>query len=68
MIARGSNENLNGLIREFFPKGTSMKHVIQSQATLATQKLNGRPRKRYGYESPRRLFAAMTGRSALSVF
>ena len=62
---RGSNENLNGLLRQFFPKGRSMKHVTQLHATEAARKLNGRPRKRYGYQSPRQLFAAMTGKSKL---
>lgn len=60
---RGSNENLNGLVRQFFPKGRSMRHVTQSQATEAATRLNGRPRKRFGYVAPRRLFAAQTGRS-----
>lgn len=58
---RGSNENLNGLIRQFFPKGQSMIHVTQVQATEAAMRLNGRPRKRFGYEAPRRLFATKTG-------
>jgi IS30 family transposase len=62
---RGSNENLNGLLRQFFPKGRSMKHVTQLQATEAARHLNGRPRKRYGYQSPRLLFATMTGKSRL---
>ena len=62
---RGSNENLNGLLRQFFPKGRSMKHVTQLQATEAARHLNGRPRKRYGYQSPRQLFATMTGKSRL---
>jgi IS30 family transposase len=64
---RGSNENLNGLLRQFFPKGRSMRHVTQSQATDAARRLNGRPRKRFGYEAPRRMFAAMTGRSGLFI-
>jgi IS30 family transposase len=64
---RGSNENLNGLLRQFFPKGRSMKHVTQLQATLAARKLNSRPRKRFGYQSPRQLFASMTGKSALFI-
>ena len=60
---RGSNENLNGLIREFFPKGTSLAHVTQAQATQAAMNLNRRPRKRFGYECPRRVFAQMAGLS-----
>lgn len=60
---RGSNENFNGLLREFFPKGRSLAHVTQQQATEAATRLNGRPRKRYGYEAPRRLFAEKAGKS-----
>lgn len=58
---RGSNENFNGLLREFFPKGKSMAHVTQNQATHVAAILNRRPRKRFGYDSPRSVFAAMTG-------
>lgn len=64
---RGSNENLNGLLRQFFPKGRSLIHVTQRDATEAAARLNGRPRKRYDYEAPRRLFAALTGKSPLFV-
>ena len=64
---RGSNENLNGLIRQFFPKGRSMIHVTQAEATEVAARLNGRPRKRYGYNAPRRLFAAQTGKSPLFI-
>jgi IS30 family transposase len=60
---RGSNENLNGLIREFFPMGVSLAHVTQLHATLAAVDLNRRPRKRFGYECPRSVFAQMTGTS-----
>jgi IS30 family transposase len=60
---RGSNENFNGLVREFFPKGTSLAHVTQNQATHVATVLNRRPRKRLGYECPRAVFAAMSGLS-----
>jgi transposase, IS30 family len=60
---RGSNENFNGLVREFFPKGTSLAHVTQNDATHVATILNRRPRKRLGYECPRVVFAAMTGLS-----
>jgi IS30 family transposase len=58
---RGSNENFNGLIREFFPKGTSLAHVTQADAKRVAIILNSRPRKRFGYDCPRRVFAAKTG-------
>ena len=61
---RGSNENLNGLIREFFPKGVSLAHVTQFQASQAAADLNARPRKRLGYDCPRRVFASLAGTSS----
>jgi len=64
---RGSNENLNGLIRQFFPKGRSLIHVTQLHTTEVATRLNGRSRKRYGYEAPRRLFAERTGLSPFFV-
>jgi IS30 family transposase len=57
---RGANENLNGLIREFFPKGTSLAHVTQAEATKVATVLNGRPRKRLGYDTPRNVLAKLT--------
>jgi IS30 family transposase len=60
---RGSNENLNGLLREFFPKGVSLSQVTQLHATEAAIALNRRPRKRFGYDCPRQLFAAKSGLS-----
>jgi IS30 family transposase len=62
---RGSNENFNGLLRQYFPKGKSLIHVTQADVFEAVRKLNARPRKRYGYKAPRLLFAAMTGRPTL---
>jgi IS30 family transposase len=49
---RGSNENLNGLIRQYLPKKTSMKGVTQSDCDRIAMKLNTRPRKRHGYRTP----------------
>ena len=64
---RGSNENLNGLIREYFPKGRSMAHVSQDDATAAATTLNRRPRKRLRYDCPRNVFAELSGVSAYLV-
>jgi transposase, IS30 family len=58
---RGSNENFNGLVREYFPKGKSLAHVDQLSASLVAISLNRRPRKRLDYQTPARVFAAMTG-------
>ena len=52
---RGTNENLNGLLRQFFPKQMSFTNVTQEQVDLAVNLLNTRPRKRHGYVSPAEL-------------
>ena len=49
---RGTNENTNGLIRQYLPKGKSMANLTQKQCDAIAQKLNTRPRKRYDYETP----------------
>jgi len=49
---RGSNENANGLIRQYLPKGTSMAALSQQQCNAIAQKLNRRPRKRHGFRTP----------------
>lgn len=49
---RGSNENTNGLLRQYFPKGTDLStHTREDLAEVAAE-LNNRPRKRYGFDSP----------------
>ena len=52
---RGTNENFNGLLRQFFPKGSSFANVTKEQVDLAVNLLNTRPRKRHGYQSPAEL-------------
>ena len=49
---RGSNENANGLIRQYQPKGTSMAGLSQQQCNAIARKLNRRPRKRHGFMTP----------------
>jgi IS30 family transposase len=49
---RGTNENTNGLIRQFFPKGTNFKKVTVEEVKYVQNLLNGRPRKVIGYKTP----------------
>jgi IS30 family transposase len=55
---RGTNENTNGLIRQYLPKRTSMAQVTQHDCNAIAKKLNNRPRKRYDYETPEERFHA----------
>lgn len=58
---RGSNENFNGLLRQYFPKRKSLAQVRQRDCDLVAHKLNSRPRKRYGYQTPIERFNAISG-------
>ena len=49
---RGSNENTNGLLRQYLPKGKSVKDVTQVQLNAIAKSLNTRPRKTLGYKTP----------------
>jgi IS30 family transposase len=53
---RGTNENTNGLLRQYFPKGSDLGLVTQEQLDLAVKLLNTRPRKRLGYRTPDTVF------------
>lgn len=50
---RGSNENTNGLLRDFFPKGSDMSKVTDNDVAFAQALLNNRPRKCLNYQTPR---------------
>ena len=49
---RGTNENTNGLIRQYIPKRTSMKYLTQDRCNAIASALNNRPRKRHGFRTP----------------
>lgn len=53
---RGSNENFNGLLRQYFPKGTPFATITQKDVGRAVRELNHRPRKRLNYLSPYEVF------------
>lgn len=54
---RGTNENTNGLIRRYFPKGTDFNKVTENQLKIVEDKLNNRPRKILGYKTPSEMMA-----------
>jgi IS30 family transposase len=53
---RGTNENTNGLLRQYFPKGTDFGRVPDQALRVAIDRLNHRPRKCLGYQTPHEVF------------
>lgn len=53
---RGSNENYNGLVRDFFPKGTDFATISDKDVARVEKNLNHRPRKRLGYLTPHEVY------------
>ena len=53
---RGTNENTNGLIRQYLPKGMPLDDVPQTTCSQIAQKLNNRPRKRLGFKTPNEVY------------
>lgn len=49
---RGTNENTNGLLRQFFPKGSSFKDINNESLQEVVNMINNRPRKRLGFRTP----------------
>lgn len=58
---RGSNENLNGLVRRFFPKKTNFSKVTEEEIRKVEYLLNTRPRKRFGGKTPLEVLLERTG-------
>ncbi len=57
---RGLNENTNGLVRQYFPKGLDFATLTSAEVRRVENLLNNRPRKTLGYRSPNEVFAQLT--------
>ena len=57
---RGLNENTNGLLRQYFPKGISLRNIPDEQLQKAVDKINRRPRKTLNYKTPEAIFLGVT--------
>jgi transposase, IS30 family len=64
---RGTNENTNGLIRQYFPKGTDFNTVSKAEILKAQKQLNERPRKTLGWMTPKESFARLLESDAFEV-
>lgn len=53
---RGASENTNGLLRQYFPKGSNFKKLTEKEVKEAVKRLNNRPRKCLGYRTPHEIF------------
>lgn len=58
---RGSNENTNGLLRQYFPKGTDLNSHTPEHLEAVAAELNSRPRKTLGWETPAERLAKLLG-------
>jgi IS30 family transposase len=63
---RGLNENTNGLIRQFFPKGEELADVTDEEIQRVMDKLNNRPRKCLGFKTPNQVFFGINPPVALA--
>ena len=63
---RGTNEHLNGLVRQYLPKGSSFREVTHRRVSQIANQLNDRPRKRHGYQTPHEVFQQAASAALLS--
>ena len=63
---RGTNENTNGLVRQYYPKGTDLAALSHHEVTAVQMSLNDRPRKRLGYRTPREVLNQVSRRHGVA--
>ena len=63
---RVTNENTNGLIRQYFPKNRDFKTITDEELIQEIKKLNNRPRKRLGFKTPNHVFFERESNVALT--
>lgn len=56
---RGCNENMNGLLRQYFPKGSDFRNITKEEVAKAVRNLNNRPRKTLNYRTPSEVFLSI---------
>ena len=64
---RGTNENTNGLIRQYFPKSRRLTDVTQEEVKSAADRLNNRPRKKLAYRTPHEVFFGVSKRMVVAL-
>lgn len=64
---RGTNENTNGLLRQYFPKGTDFKKISRKEIKKVQNELNERPRKTLNWYTPKETFAKLLRNGAIRV-
>ena len=63
---RGTNENTNGLLRQYFPMGTDFRNISEKDIAIVVKKINNRPRKCLNYQTPHEVYCqALRGCGAL---
>ena len=63
---RGSNENINGLIRQYIPKKSDILSLPDEYITFVENEINNRPRKRFGFRSPNEIFLSLANSGSVA--